>query len=162
MTTGMADTGTGTRDTFPKLLAERARTGADQPAYREKELGIWQTYGWGHVAAQVRLLAAGLADLGFRRGDRLIVVGDAAMSPYEVTHPGGANEHWNPEAGQVWLARACQQWPKHLWINPVPEAHWGYTQSVKLIKQLMNDRMYPLTLEGLDDAMRELSRKHGQ
>lgn len=76
MTTGMADTGTGTRDTFPKLLAERARTGADQPAYREKELGIWQTYGWGHVAAQVRLLAAGLADLGFRRGDRLIVVGD--------------------------------------------------------------------------------------
>ena len=76
MTTGTADSGTGARDTFPKLLAERARTGADQPAYREKELGIWQTYGWGHVAAQVRLLAAGLADLGFRRGDRLIVVGD--------------------------------------------------------------------------------------
>lgn len=76
MTTGAADSGTGARDTFPKLLAERARTSADQPAYREKELGIWQTYGWGHVAAQVRLLAAGLADLGFRRGDRLIVVGD--------------------------------------------------------------------------------------
>ncbi len=76
MTTGTADSGTGARDTFPKLLAERARTAADQPAYREKELGIWQTYGWGHVAAQIRLLAAGLADLGFRRGDRLIVVGD--------------------------------------------------------------------------------------
>ena len=76
MTTGTADTGTEARDTFPKLLAERARTGADRPAYREKEYGIWQTYTWGHVAAQVRLLAAGLADLGFRRGDRLIVVGD--------------------------------------------------------------------------------------
>ncbi|MGQ0582800.1 MAG: AMP-binding protein [Reyranella sp.] len=76
MTMGTADSGTVARDTFPKLLAERARASADQPAYREKELGIWQTYGWGHVAAQVRLLAAGLADLGFRRGDRLIVVGD--------------------------------------------------------------------------------------
>lgn len=76
MTTATADIGTEARDTFPKLLAERARTGADRPAYREKEYGIWQTYTWGHVAAQVRLLAAGLADLGFRRGDRLIVVGD--------------------------------------------------------------------------------------
>ena len=76
MTTGTADTGTEARDTFPKLLAERARTGAARPAYREKEYGIWQTYNWGHVAEQVRLLAAGLADLGFRRGDRLIVVGD--------------------------------------------------------------------------------------
>ena len=76
MTTGTADSGTDARDTFPKLLAERARTGAARPAYREKEYGIWQTYSWGHVAGQVRLLAAGLADLGFRRGDRLIVVGD--------------------------------------------------------------------------------------
>ncbi|MGZ5904165.1 MAG: AMP-binding protein, partial [Reyranella sp.] len=76
MTTGAADTGTDARDTFPKLLAERARSGPDRPAYREKEYGIWQTYDWAHVAQQVRLLAAGLADLGFRRGDRLIVVGD--------------------------------------------------------------------------------------
>jgi long-chain acyl-CoA synthetase len=76
MTTGTADTGTEARDTFPKLLAERARGSADQPGYREKEYGIWQTYSWAHVARQVPLLAAGLADLGFRRGDRLIVVGD--------------------------------------------------------------------------------------
>ena len=76
MTTGTADSETDARDTFPKLLAERARAGAARPAYREKEYGIWQTYNWGHVAEQVRLLAAGLADLGFRRGDRLIVVGD--------------------------------------------------------------------------------------
>ena len=76
MTTGAADTGTDARDMFPRLLAERARSGPDRPAYREKEYGIWQTYDWAHVAGQVRLLAAGLADLGFRRGDRLIVVGD--------------------------------------------------------------------------------------
>ncbi|MBX9944246.1 MAG: AMP-binding protein [Reyranella sp.] len=76
MTTATADTGTEARDTFPKLLADRARRGAGKPAYRVKEYGIWQTYSWGHVAEQVRLLAAGLADLGFRRGDRLIVVGD--------------------------------------------------------------------------------------
>ena len=76
MTTGAADTGTDARDTFPKLLAERARSRPDRPAYREKEYGIWQTYDWTHVAGQVRLLAAGLADLGFKRSDRLIVVGD--------------------------------------------------------------------------------------
>jgi long-chain acyl-CoA synthetase len=76
MTTGPADTATDARDTFPKLLAMRARTGPDRPAYREKEYGIWQTYGWVNVAAEIRLFAAGLADLGFRRGDRLIVVGD--------------------------------------------------------------------------------------
>ncbi|HTB38349.1 MAG TPA: AMP-binding protein, partial [Reyranella sp.] len=76
MTRGAADTGTDARDTFPKLLAERARTCPDRPAYREKEYGIWQTYDWRHVATQVRLLAAGLADLGFKRGDRLIVIGD--------------------------------------------------------------------------------------
>jgi long-chain acyl-CoA synthetase len=76
MTTATADTATDARDTFPKLLATRARSGTDRPAYREKEYGIWQTYDWAHVAQQVLLLAAGLVDLGFRRGDRLIVVGD--------------------------------------------------------------------------------------
>src|SRR5262252_10028827 len=76
MTTGPADTVTDARDTFPKLLAMRARSGPDRPAYREKEYGIWQTHGWAEVAAEIRLFAAGLADLGFRRGDRLIVVGD--------------------------------------------------------------------------------------
>ena len=76
MTTATADIGTEARDTFPKLLADRARGSAGKPAYRVKEYGIWQTYRWGHVAEQVQLLAAGLADLGFGRGDRLIVVGD--------------------------------------------------------------------------------------
>lgn len=80
---------------------------------------------------------------------RLILVGDAAMSPYEITHAGGANDHWNPEAGAVWLTRLCAQWPAHLWINPVTEAHWGHSQSTGLIRQIVADRMVPMTLDGL-------------
>ena len=87
---------------------------------------------------------------------RCIFVGDAAMSPYEILHPGGANEHWNPEPGQVWLERACAQWPHHLWINPVPEAHWSYTHSTRLIAEIFKDRMVPMTLEGLTRGIREL------
>jgi uncharacterized protein with von Willebrand factor type A (vWA) domain len=92
---------------------------------------------------------------------RVIVVGDAAMSPYEVTHPGGSVEHMNEEAGAVWVQRVTNTYPATVWLNPVPEKQWGYSQSTKMIKQLVGDRMYPLTLDGLDDAMRELSRKHG-
>ena len=91
---------------------------------------------------------------------KVIFVGDASMSAYEITHPGGSVEHFNEESGAVWLQRITHVYPAAIWLNPVPEAHWGYTQSVKLIKQLMNDRMYPLSLSGLDDAMRELTRKH--
>jgi uncharacterized protein len=71
------------------------------------------------------------------------------MSPYEILHPGGANEHWNAEAGQVWLERACAQWPAHLWINPVPERFWGHTHSIRLIRELFEDRMVPMTLDGI-------------
>jgi uncharacterized protein len=87
---------------------------------------------------------------------RCIFVGDAAMSPYEVLHAGGANEHWNPEPGQVWLERACAQWPNHLWINPVPEAHWHYTHSTRLIGEIFKGRMVPMTLEGLTRGIREI------
>ena len=87
---------------------------------------------------------------------RCLFVGDAAMSPYEVTHPGGANEHWNPEAGAVWLGRAAAHWPQHLWINPVPEAHWGHAQSTRLIAGLMGGRMVPMTLDGLTRGIRML------
>ncbi len=87
---------------------------------------------------------------------KAIFVGDASMSPYEVLHPGGANEHWNAEAGQVWLQRACAQWPNHLWINPVPQAHWGYTQSIRLISQIFEGRMVPMTLEGLSTGIKAL------
>jgi uncharacterized protein with von Willebrand factor type A (vWA) domain len=87
---------------------------------------------------------------------KCIFVGDASMSPYEILHPGGANEHWNTEAGQVWLNRACAQWPRHLWINPLPEAHWGYTQSTRLIRDIFSNRMVPMTLDGITRGIREL------
>lgn len=89
---------------------------------------------------------------------KCIFVGDAAMSPYEVAFPGGANEHWNEEAGQVWLNRARAQWPSHLWINPTPEHHWQYTQSTQMIREIFEDRMVPMTLLGIEAGMRELSR----
>jgi uncharacterized protein len=90
---------------------------------------------------------------------KIVYVGDAAMSPYEITHPGGSVEHFNEESGAVWLDRMTHTYASSVWLNPVPEKQWGYSQSTKIIKELMNDRMYPLTLSGLDDAMRELGRK---
>ena len=95
----------------------------------------------------------------FGHDHKLVVVGDAAMSPYEISHPGGSIEHMNEEAGAVWLKRLTDTYPSAAWINPTPEAYWGHSASTTMIRQLMDDRMYPLTLEGLDDAMRELSRK---
>jgi uncharacterized protein with von Willebrand factor type A (vWA) domain len=90
---------------------------------------------------------------------KAVFVGDAAMSPYEISHPGGSVEHFNEEAGAVWMHRVTTTYPAAVWLNPTLEQHWGYSQSTKLIKELMNGRMYPLTLAGLDDAMRSLTRK---
>ncbi len=87
---------------------------------------------------------------------KCIFVGDASMSPYEILHPGGASEHWNAEAGQVWLERACAQWPNHLWINPVRQEHWQYTQSIRLIGNIFQGRMVPMTLEGIARGIKEL------
>ncbi len=90
-------------------------------------------------------------------GWKCIFVGDASMSPYEIAIPGGANEHWNEESGETWLRRAAAQWPDLLWINPVPETHWRYTQSIHMIRDIIEpDRMVPLTLEGLTRGMRVL------
>ncbi|MCC0012172.1 MAG: VWA domain-containing protein [Rhodobiaceae bacterium] len=89
---------------------------------------------------------------------KVIFVGDASMSPYEIAIPGGSVEHMNPEAGQTWLQRVLDIYQHSVWLNPVPEEHWRYTQSIQMIKQLFGDRMYPLTLEGLDHAMAELKR----
>ncbi|MCV2878603.1 VWA domain-containing protein [Sedimentimonas flavescens] len=87
---------------------------------------------------------------------KCIFVGDASMSPYEITHAGGANEHWNQEAGQLWLTRAREQWPDNIWLNPEPERLWNYTQSIGLIREIFENRMYPLTLEGITRAMKVL------
>ena len=90
---------------------------------------------------------------------KVIFVGDAAMSPYEISHPGGSVEHMNEEAGAVWLQRVTRTYPATVWLNPAQQAYWAYNQSTKMIRELMNDRMYPLTIEGIDAAMRELTRK---
>ncbi len=89
---------------------------------------------------------------------KCIFVGDASMSPYEIAIPGGANEHWNEEAGQVWLNRAREKWPSHLWLNPVQERYWDYTQSIGMIRQIFEDRMVPMTLQGIERGMKELGR----
>ena len=89
---------------------------------------------------------------------KIIIVGDATMSPYEITYPGGSVEHWNEEAGAIWLDRLTQIYDSVVWLNPTGERHWDYTPSIGLMRQLVNDRMYPLTIEGLDKAMRELVR----
>ncbi|MFZ1727833.1 MAG: VWA domain-containing protein [Albidovulum sp.] len=87
---------------------------------------------------------------------KCIFVGDASMSPYEIAYPGGANEHWNAEPGQTWLARAREHWPHNVWLNPLPEAQWQYTQSVGMIRALFEGAMFPLTLEGIGRAMKAL------
>ncbi|MFZ5675329.1 MAG: vWA domain-containing protein [Pseudomonadota bacterium] len=89
---------------------------------------------------------------------KVIFVGDAAMSPYELTHPGGSVEHYNEEPGVTWLERVSHIYPKLIWLNPSPERHWGYSASTDLVRRLFAGRMFPLTLEGLDKAMRELTR----
>lgn len=89
---------------------------------------------------------------------RAIFVGDASMAPYEIVQAGGANEHWDAEAGQVWLERARAQWPLNLWINPVPRTQWDHTRSIGMIRAIFEDRMVPMTLEGLTAGMRMLTR----
>jgi hypothetical protein len=89
---------------------------------------------------------------------KAIFVGDASMSPYEIAMPGGSVEHMNEEAGQVWLKRVTDIYESAVWLNPVPEEHWGYTPSIRMIRDLFEGRMFPLTLDGIDRAMRELMR----
>ena len=89
---------------------------------------------------------------------KLVFVGDASMSPYEISYPGGSVEHWNEEAGEVWMQRILNVYPHAAWLNPIAEKNWHYSQSIQMLRTLMEDRMYPLTLDGLDRAMRELVR----
>ena len=89
---------------------------------------------------------------------KLIFVGDATMSPYEIVYPGGSVEHWNEEAGQVWMERMLGHFKHACWLNPVPERHWEYTPSLQMLQQVMGHRMFGLTLDGLDKGMRSLGR----
>jgi uncharacterized protein with von Willebrand factor type A (vWA) domain len=87
---------------------------------------------------------------------KLIFVGDATMSPYEILYAGGSVEHWNEEPGAVWIKRLLNTYPKAAWLNPEPRQRWGYAPSVKITRELMDDRMFPLTIAGIDDAIRAL------
>jgi len=88
---------------------------------------------------------------------KLVVVGDASMSPYELEQPGGSVEHWNDEAGRVWLERILRSWPRAAWLNPVPEDHWNWTTSIQNVLRIMDGRMYPVTIGGLERAMKSLA-----
>ncbi len=94
----------------------------------------------------------------YNKDYKLIFVGDATMSPYEILQPGGSVEYNNPEAGAEWLQRLIHAFPKFAWINPEPQGVWQYRQSISVIQQIMHNRMYPLTLKGLEEAMRHLTK----
>jgi len=91
-------------------------------------------------------------------GHKVVLVGDASMSPYEIEKEGGSVERWNDESGETWLQRLLDAYPKAVWLNPVPEKYWGGTTSIGMIRRLMEERMFPLTLDGIDRGMRELTR----
>ena len=116
--------------------------------------GVWRDNRrrWSEVTPTWEVLRTYGADY------KCVFVGDAAMSPYEVVYPGGAIEHWNPESGETWLRRVTDHWPSTIWLNPVPEKGWRYTQSTQMIKEIFDSRMFPLTLSGIGDAMKELTR----
>jgi uncharacterized protein with von Willebrand factor type A (vWA) domain len=89
---------------------------------------------------------------------KVVIVGDASMSPYEVSSAGGSVEHWNDESGKTWLSRLRQTWTHTVWLNPLPEKHWTYTPSIRMIQEIVGQKMFPLTIDGLERAMRTLSR----
>ena len=91
---------------------------------------------------------------------KLVFVGDATMSPYEIMAVGGSVEHWNEEAGATWMARLMAIYPYAVWLNPQPEEFWGHIPSIGMAKELLSDQMYPLTIEGLDRAMKALKKAH--
>ncbi len=88
---------------------------------------------------------------------KAIFVGDAFMSPYEITYPGGSVEHWNDEAGSTWMLRMLDHWPSAIWLNPRPPRRWDSTPSTQLMTEIMTNRMFPLSLEGIDKGLRLLT-----
>ena len=103
-----------------------------------------------------RTPTAGLLN-AYGRDHRVIFVGDASMSPHEILSPGGSVEHLNPEPGATWLKRVVEAWPRSVWINPTPPSQWDYSHSTRIISSLFGDRMFALTPDGLEAAMRTLS-----
>jgi uncharacterized protein with von Willebrand factor type A (vWA) domain len=95
----------------------------------------------------------------YDRSYRIVLVGDASMSPYEIEKEGGSVERWNDEPGEVWLRRLLEAYPRAVWLNPVPERYWTGTGSIGMIRRISEDRMFPLTLDGIDRAMARLKRR---
>jgi len=91
---------------------------------------------------------------------KLIFVGDATMGPYEITYPGGSVEHWNEESGAVWMKRLLQHFSQAIWLNPQMESYWTYYHSISIMRELMSERMYPLTLNGISDGIKALTKRH--
>jgi uncharacterized protein with von Willebrand factor type A (vWA) domain len=91
---------------------------------------------------------------------KVIFVGDATMSPYEITYPGGSVEHTNPEPGALWMQRVLSVYKDTIWLNPQPESVWDYHESIRVTRELIGERMFPLTIGGLDRGMRQLSKGH--
>jgi len=89
---------------------------------------------------------------------KVIIVGDASMSPYEIMYPGGSVEHWNDEPGEIWMRRLLNVYSKAIWLNPIPEKHWDWSHSITMLQDIMKNRMFPLTIEGIDRAVSELRR----
>ena len=89
---------------------------------------------------------------------RLVMVGDATMGPYEISQPGGSVEHWNEESGVVWMGRLTRHFRRAAWLNPIDQQHWRYTHSIGMMQGLMENRMHPLTLAGLESMARELAK----
>ena len=95
----------------------------------------------------------------YGRDYKLIFVGDATMGPYEITYPGGSVEHWNEEPGATWMQRLLNHFDHAIWLNPQPESYWGYTHSITIMCQLMGERMFPLTLNGLSEGIKRLTKR---
>ncbi|MDT8855606.1 VWA domain-containing protein [Paracoccaceae bacterium Fryx2] len=151
----------GSMDPYVKVMAELFSAAKSEfrhlvPFYFHNCLyeGVWRDNArrWDDQTATADLLRTYGPDW------KCIFVGDASMSPYEVLHPGGASEHWNAEAGQVWLHRACAQWPSHLWINPTPERFWDHGHTIRLIRDIFDGRMVPMTLDGIVRGIKDLGR----
>ena len=111
------------------------------------------------MRANVRMPTASVMNK-YAADHKVVFVGDATMSPYEIMAVGGSIEHWNEEAGATWMARMLALYPYAVWLNPQPEDYWSYIPSIGIVKQLMSDRMFPLTLDGLDRAMKALKKAH--
>ena len=96
----------------------------------------------------------------FSPNHKILIIGDASMAPYELTNAGGSIEHWNKESGEYWLEKIHTYFNKTVWLNPVHEDHWDYTSTIKMINLLMQDKMYPLTINGISGAVNHLSKRH--